>query len=94
MEVLARKVSRAKWPTTYEDLPNIVPADAITGDLRTSSNTLSFWRCDSSESEDLERAVIALASGAERPDQVQLVYLSESALRAEGISLTNTKGFV
>ena len=41
---LARKIARAKWNPTV-GLPQ-VRADAITTDLRTEHDQLSFWQCD------------------------------------------------
>lgn len=41
---LARKISRAKWNAAVR-LPQ-VRADAITSDLRTQHDELSFWQCD------------------------------------------------
>ena len=40
---LARKISRAKWPATRELSVSEIPADAVTGDLRTQNNALSFF---------------------------------------------------
>ena len=51
---LARSIQRSKWPVKIEVTLDEIPADAITGDLRTSDNALSFWHCDSSDNDDIE----------------------------------------
>ena len=67
MEFMARKFSRAKWGPEIpfeesEILTEAVPADAVTACLRTSGNRLSMWQFDVQEKQDLEEAVLALAS--------------------------------
>ena len=47
MSVLARKISRAKWEATKDLGDGEIQADAVSADLRTMGNTLSFWRCAS-----------------------------------------------
>lgn len=92
MPVLARKITRAKWDPRAELAQSEIGADAVTGDLKTSSNALSVWRCESSDKEHLQRAVLALAAAADRPDRVDLVYLDEQALSMIGLSTRNTMG--
>ena len=46
---LARKVSLAKWSKKDELAEGEIPADAVTADLRTQDNKLSFWRCGNGE---------------------------------------------
>ena len=41
---LARKIARAKWKPTVE--LSLIRADAITTDLRTEGDELSFWKCE------------------------------------------------
>lgn len=90
--VLARKITRAKWEAKPELGSGEISADAVTVDLRTTGNTLSFWRCDSSGAADLQRAVLALAAAAERPDRLDVIYLDEQAIQAGGLSTNNSEG--
>lgn len=88
---LARKITRAKWGEQAIPVEQLA-ADAVTADLRTQNNTLSFWRCGSARPEEIDAAVLALAAGSERLDKVELVWLSEEDLRADGLTLSETKG--
>ena len=38
-----------------------IAADAVTADLRTSGNALSFWRCGSAAATEVERVALATA---------------------------------
>lgn len=69
-----------------------VPADAVTADLRTQSNTLSFWRCGSAKDNEIDNAVLALAAGSNRIDKVELVWVPEADLQEDGLSLSETEG--
>jgi hypothetical protein len=92
MSVLARKIARAKWEPKPELGGAEIAADAVTADLKTTGNTLSFWRCDSSSADDLKRAVLALAAAADRPDRLDVVYLDELAVRQSGLATRDTTG--
>ncbi len=92
MPVLARKIARAKWEPKSELGEVEIAADAVTTDLKTTGNTLSFWRCDSSSADDLKRAVLALTAAADRPDRLDVVYLEEQAVRESGIAMRDTMG--
>lgn len=92
MSVLARKIARAKWEPKPELGSDEIAADAVTADLKTTGNTLSFWRCESSSENDLKRAVLALAAAAERPDRLDVVYLDEQAVRESGLVTRDTAG--
>ena len=67
MSVLARKISRAKWEATKDLGDGEIQADAVSADLRTMGNTLSFWRCASASDDALGRTVLAMAAAA-RPE--------------------------
>ena len=58
MPVLARKIARAKWEPKPELGNDEIAADAVTADLKTTGNTLSFWRCESSSAADLQREIV------------------------------------
>ena len=86
---LVRTITRAKWESR-SDL-DAVAADAITGDLRTKSNTLSFWRCASEAEDNLTATALAIAAGRDI-DKLEIVWLVASDLRADGQALKNTDG--
>lgn len=92
MAVLARKIARAKWEPKAELGDAGIAADAVTVDLKTTGNTLSFWRCESSSPDDLKHAVLALAAAAERPDRLDVVYLDEETVRQSGLATRDTNG--
>lgn len=90
--VLVRKITRAKWEASPLLAPSEISADAVTADLRTTANTLSFWRCDSGERHDLESAVLALAAAADRSDRMDIIYLDEQLVRDGGLALRSSPG--
>ena len=89
---LARKITRAKWPEVPAMHPAQIPADAITADLRTQDNALSFWRCGTGEDIEIDDAVLALATGGNRLDKVEVVWIAEDGLVEDGQRIASTKG--
>ena len=87
---LVRTITRAKWE--FRSDLDAVSADAITGDLRTKSNTLSFWRCASEAEDDLTETALAIAAGRDKIDKLEIVWLVASDLQADGQTLKNTDG--
>lgn len=90
MAYYVRKISRGKWQSealnsdpqkAVEEVRN-VKADTITSDLRTTSNKLSLWKVDSI-SNDI-KDVIPLIVGFDKPDNCDIVYISEDDLKKEG----------
>jgi hypothetical protein len=92
MPVLARKITRAKWQQKTDLADGEIAADAVTVDLRTTGNTLSFWRCSSADTGDLQQAVLALAAAADRADKFDVAYLDEQAVVGLGLATKNTPG--
>lgn len=92
MAFLVRKISRAKWVPKDDLAPSGIAADAVTADLRTTGNTLSFWRCSSTDKADIESAALALAAAADRPDRLDVVYLDEQVVRDKGLVTESTPG--
>ena len=78
---LARKITRAKWVSADLDSGEI-PADAVTADLRTKNNTLSFWQCGDGTEEGLNEAVLALAAAGQRVENIDIVWRNYSAHEA------------
>lgn len=89
---LARKITRAKWDTGQELSAGEISADAVTSDLRTKENTLSFWRCRTETNGDVEDAVLAIAAAGDRLDRLDVVWLSYDELQADGQTFKNTDG--
>ncbi len=89
---LARKITRAKWESKPGLSEDEISADAITSDLRTQNNTLSFWRCDIAEQNKLEEAALAIAAGRDSIDRLDIVWLADDDLREDGQTLENTEG--
>ena len=89
---LARKITRAKWKATREFSTDEIPADAVTADLRTQENSLSFWQCPTNSESDVEEAALAIAAGRDYVDKLDLVWLADDELEFNGLSLKNTIG--
>ncbi len=69
-----------------------VPADAVTADLRTTENALSFWRCGEGTEVEVEEAALAIASAGGRLDRLDVIWLSDEALAHDNQSMKNTDG--
>lgn len=91
MGVLARKISRAKWEVK-EGFENKIQADAVTADLKTTSNTLSFWIRDTPQLEELEQAVLAIACCGKRIDKIDIAYVEQSSLEKLGLQIAESDG--
>ena len=89
---LARKISLAKWSKKGELAEGEIPADAVTADLRTQDNKLSFWRCGDGEGIEVNEAVLALAAAGTSVDKIDVVWLAADELRSDGQTLQDTKG--
>ncbi len=90
---LARKITRAKWTHKKGQLAKgEIAADAVTADLRTRDNSLSFWRCSTETTDDLEKAALAIAAARDRVDKIEIVWLAEDELLDTGQYLKNTDG--
>ena len=90
--LLARKITRAKWRPSHSLSPGEISADAITGDLRTQGNTLSFWQCPSGNHAAIEQAALAIASTGDRIDKVDIVWLDDADLKNDGQTVETTEG--
>ena len=73
---LARKISLAKWSKTGELEVGEIPADAVTLDLKTQDNKLSFWRCGDGERAGVNEAALAIAAACDRVDKIAVVWLA------------------
>jgi hypothetical protein len=76
--MLVRKIDKAKWITGSTPIEPLSSADAITNCLKTKNNTLSVWRIDSET--ELEEAVLAIVSGQDHLDTIDVVMLDDDYL--------------
>ena len=91
MDYLARKIARAKWDPKPGMPPDAIRADALTGCLRTTDDTLSVWACDGTLS-DIAEVALALAAPGNTLDKLDIVLLEKGELEARGIALAATLG--
>lgn len=89
---LARKITRAKWMRTDELSEGEIPSDAVTADLRTTDNALSFWRCDAPDRAQIEGAALAMAAAGNRIDRMDVVWIADEDLQADGQTWKQTEG--
>ena len=89
---LVRKISRAKWEKKSHLHAEEISADAVTVDLRTMDDSLSFWRCSSDSTGDVEDVVLALASIRDSVDRIDIVWIAEEDLQSAGQNMKNTDG--
>lgn len=92
MMFLARKISRAKWNAHRELSAGEISADAVTADLRTENNSLSFWQCGTGAKSEVEEAVLAMAAARDRVEKLDVVWVSRDELQAEGQTVNDTHG--
>lgn len=78
---LSRKITRSKWEDRRGMGAGEIPADAVTADLRTHGNSLSFWECGDGKKPDVEGAVLALASAQDRLEKVEMVWVAVEELQ-------------
>lgn len=88
MSYLVRKITMSKW--SISDDPRPVNADAITQCLKTTKNTLSFWKVDSPA--DIEQGVLAIAAANDRLDTIDIVIIEEKHFLERGIEIHTTPG--
>lgn len=92
MSYLVRKITRSKWPS--EDLKEMkmedIPADAISNCMKTNKNALSTWEIPSLER--LEDAILAIASGLDHIDTIDVVSIERSKMEACGLMIFENDG--
>ena len=89
---LARKITRAKWEPKQGFADGEIPADAVTADLRTQGNSLSLWQCGDATMHEVEEAALALATAGNQVDKLDIVWLSDDDLNADGQNWAETEG--
>lgn len=90
MPLLIRKIEKSKW--LQNDIFNgkEASADAVTGSLKTTGNTLSLWKINNED--DIEQAVLALVSGAQHLDTIDIIRIDQEEIENANLDLSNTPG--
>lgn len=91
MPLLVRRISRAKWgDVSAQDYET--SADAITGCLRTSDNTLSTWLIESEN--EINDAILALITGSRQTEisSMHIIYFDEQMISDKKLNLDATNG--
>ena len=91
---LAHKVTFSKWDPHPQIEGADFQADAVTADLRTYDNVLSFWHCGDPDATDgeVEEAALAMASIMDKANKVELVWLDRSELEQAGYMVEQSNG--
>ena len=89
---LAHKITKAKWTKKTGIVHGGIPADAITADLRTRDNTLSFWKCGSGSEESVRDVILALATNHERIEKIEVAWISDEDLKTDNQNWKSTDG--
>lgn len=93
---LVRKISRSKWDRATNEKHGLgrdeVSADAVTADLRTSCNQLSFWKCDSGELDDVREIALAIVAGSKDIESIDVVWVHTSDLQEDGLDWNVSEG--
>jgi hypothetical protein len=87
-EIFARKVShRAKWADAQGLGVGEISSDAVTRDLPTLNNELSFWSCASTDDDELQETVLAMAANGDRLDKMDVVWLESTAVNVAAVTV-------
>lgn len=90
--LLARVISRAKWEQKKWMDEGQISADAVTADLRTQNNSLSFWRCADGTDEEINNVALAIAAGRDKIDKVEIVLIDDEDLKTDGQTIKTSDG--
>ena len=89
MSLLIRKIKKSKW-LQEDEVPNDVPADAITGCMRTQRNTLSVWEVP--DENRIDEAVLAIASAGHHLETIDVVQIDREHLEENKIDCIQSSG--
>jgi hypothetical protein len=87
---LLRKISVAKWKASLQVGPEFLSADAITGCLRTTGNTLSVWKFNTDE--EAQKSLLALGSSLTRIETISYIILDVAELEKDALRLVDSEG--
>lgn len=83
MAYYVRKITRAKWSVLNNGAEKIIEnyrADAVANDMRTTNDTLSFWRVDSLSETDLEPVIVINSLLGDTINKIELLCIPEEML--------------
>lgn len=88
-----RKLSKPSSLFKLQALDNFqnIPADFLGQDLRTSANTLSVWRSESLNQEDINKAINAALLASSQVNTSQFLIIDSDALEQAGIRTDDTE---
>lgn len=89
---LIRKITRAKWGLKQGLSSKEIPADAVTVDLRTKGNSLSFWKCKSDSRENIEEVALAIVAAGNSVERLDLICIANDKLQEDGQTWKDTDG--
>lgn len=89
---LVRMITRAKWDIKKGFAEGEIQADAVSADLRTVDNSLSFWKCGNGTTNEVEEATLALAAARESVEKLDIVWISDSDYCADEQDWKETEG--
>lgn len=89
---LIRKITRAKWGLKQGLSSEEIPADAVTVDLRTKGNSLSFWKCKSNSRENIEEVALAIVAAGNSIERLDLICIANDKLQEDGQTWKDTDG--
>ena len=84
MSLLVRKIDKSKWSQNNIIEGEDVSADAITNDMKTHNNTLSFWQIDSET--EINEVILAIVSGGQHLEAIDIVTIDNQQIRGDGIN--------
>ena len=92
--LLARKITPSKWKKLEGLSSGEIPADAITFDLRTKLNSLSFWECNETPNQDEypEDIALAMAAAGSHIEGVEIVWFVSDELENDGQEIRHSDG--
>ncbi|MYI84451.1 MAG: hypothetical protein F4058_03845 [Rhodothermaceae bacterium] len=89
---MARVISRAKWERKEWMSEREISADAVTADLRTQDNILSFWQCGEGTDKEVNNVALAIAAGRDNIDKVEIVLIDDKDLENDGQIIKASNG--
>lgn len=80
MAYYVRKITRAKWSIPCDGAEKIIEnyrADAIANDMKTTNDTLSFWKIDSLSETDMEPVIVINSLLGDNINKIELLCVPE-----------------
>lgn len=94
MPLLVRKIEKRKWKPKEQLIVAHAPGDAITGCLKTTTNTLSTWEISDDSKESVDDGILALVTGPrqEHIEAIHFVLFDLEELRNEQLDIEPKEG--